>query len=82
MRKIYIILPITALIMITSCSKLKETKDDLECLNKLVKFNDDADDMNCAELIAALNSLENSCSAHFDEDDLTNFEYLKENCED
>lgn len=83
MKKLKLLSAVFILIIINvGCSKVKETKDSLDCLNKLVKFSDDSDDMTCSELTAALNSLENSCSAYFDEDDEATFALLKEACED
>lgn len=61
MKKPIILASILCLLFLTECSKTKEAFDDLNCLSKLAKFNNNDDDLSCAELISALNSLKNSC---------------------
>lgn len=77
------IVAITTLLIMTNCSKVKETTDSLDCLNKLVKLsNDDSDDLSCSELSAELSKIESSCGEYLSDEDRANIALIKASCED
>lgn len=81
MRKPILILSAICLLFLTNCTKAKETLDSLNCLNKLVKLNNNDDDLSCTELISALKGLKNSCGD--DENEIQEvIDVLKSSCED
>lgn len=55
----------TTAILFTNCtSRTLDAVDDLnnlECLNKLLKLNENEDQLSCTDLVSQLNSLKNSC---------------------
>ena len=77
-----ILIASVALLVSTNCTKTKETVDNLGCLNKLIKLNNDSDDISCSELTAELTSIQNSCGHLFDDEDRATLALLKASCDE
>lgn len=82
MRKIKILVSISALLFFSSCIKdVKDTLDSIECASLIAKI-DQEDNDSCADAIADIDKILRECGDFFTQEQKDELNFAKENCSD
>jgi hypothetical protein len=74
-----------SLLLLANCG-VKDAIDDsidaVECANLIERIEEDGDNRDCAEQIADINKILNTCDEFLSQEQKDAFNFIKENCQD